>query len=313
MNPVLFIVGPTGVGKTALSIALAKAIDGEVVNGDSLQVYRGLDIGTAKVTPSEMEGVVHHLLDVCAVTEPYTASDYKREARKVLQDIHERGKIPIVVGGTGLYVEGLLYDFHYSGASSNDPTYRAAKEAQLADEGPQALWNELQAVDPVSAAVIPVNNTRRVIRALEVTHATGKPFSQQGQQQTPQYNAFLIGLNTQRECLYERINQRVWTMVEAGLEAEARILYEQTKGMDVQSIRGIGYKEWIPYFNGEQTKEAVIERIQQHSRRYAKRQLTWFRNRLPQTKWYDLVQDPSAFQHVLEDVHVFLEKEEFRG
>ena len=170
------------------------------------------------------------------------------------------------------------------------------------------LWNELNAVDPEAAAKISVNNPRRVIRALEVIHATGKKFSSLEIQKTPHYDAFIIGLNTDRALLYERINLRVELMSEAGLEEEARELYEKSKGLDIQSISGIGYKEWIPYFEGEQSREAIIANIQQNSRRYAKRQLTWFRNRLPQIRWVNLLENPKDKEELLEELSAFVEE-----
>ena len=305
---IMIIVGPTAVGKTALSIELAKYFNGEIINGDSLQVYKGLDIGTAKVTEEEKEGVPHHLLDICEWDEPFTASDFKEKAEAAIADITSRGKLPIIVGGTGLYIEGLLYGFHYSGEGSNDPDYRLLKEQELEEKGSEVLWNELNAVDPEAAAKISVNNPRRVIRALEVIHATGKKFSSLEIQKTPHYDAFIIGLNTDRALLYERINLRVELMCEAGLEEEARDLYEKSKGLDIQSISGIGYKEWIPYFEGEQSREAIIATIQQNSRRYAKRQLTWFRNRLPQIRWVNLLENPKDKEELLEELSAFVEE-----
>lgn len=312
MNPlekIIVIVGPTGVGKTALSIALAQQLNGEIINADSLQVYQTLDIGTAKVTEQEANGVPHHLLDICSVEEEFTASDFKLQARAAIRDILSRGKLPIVVGGTGLYIEGLLFDFHFSGENSNDSAYRREKEKELETIGPMAMWEQLKTVDPQSAAVIHPNNTRRVIRALEVTHASGKPFSSNSQQQKENvYHAYLIGLTTERTALYERINQRVTTMDESGLEAEAKQLYEIVRGTDAQSIRGIGYKEWIPYFEGQESKENVLEKIRQDSRRYAKRQLTWFRNRMEGIHWYDLVAGKDTTSQIIDDCQEFLEK-----
>ena len=304
---IIVIVGPTGVGKTALSIELAQQLNGEIINGDSMQVYKTLDIGTAKVTPEETRGIPHYLLDICDVKEEYTASDFKQMAREAIQDISSRGKIPIIVGGTGLYIEGLLFDFHFSGEDSNDPIYRLEKEKELEEIGPQAMWEQLKAVDPVSAESIHPNNTRRVIRALEVTHASGKPFSANDQQQKEAiFDAYIIGLSTDRAVLYERIDTRVEMMMQNGLEEEARQLYDAVKGLDVQSIRGIGYKEWVDYFEGQLSKEATIQKIQQNSRRYAKRQLTWFRNRFEAVHWYDLVENPNTIAQVVLDCQQFL-------
>ncbi|MGY3724180.1 tRNA dimethylallyltransferase [Granulicatella balaenopterae] len=306
MDKIIVIVGPTAVGKTALSIELAKALNGEVVNGDSMQVYKQLDIGTAKVTAEEAQGIPHHVLDICEVEEEFSASDFKEKASQAIKDIIARGKVPIVVGGTGLYVEGLLYDFHYSGEQSNAPLYRQQKEQELTEIGPEQMWQQLKAVDPKAAQTIHPNNTRRVIRALEVTYASGKPFSENdANQKTPVYDAYVIGLNTDRGVLYERINQRVDMMLDKGILTEARMLFDKNFDSSVQSVRGIGYKEWFPMFKGDKTQEECIETLKQNSRRYAKRQLTWFRNRIDGLVWYDLLAKDSIAA-VIEDCQKFM-------
>ena len=307
MQKVIIIVGPTAVGKTALSISLAKAINGEIINGDSLQVYRQLNIGTAKITMSEMDGVPHHLSDICEVDEPFTASDFKEQARRMIEEISARGHVPIIVGGTGLYIEGLLYDFHYSGENSNDEQYRQKKQEELAQSTPEELWQELYEKDAETARTIHPNNTRRVLRALEVIHATGKPFSQMERtQQTPHYEAFMIGLEADRKVLYERINKRVDVMVEQGLMKEVEFLFQQSFSPEVQSVRGIGYKEWFPYLRGEESFERAKETVKQNSRRYAKRQFTWFRNRMKQIHWYNLLEEKHTIEQIINDCQVFL-------
>ncbi len=286
--PLIVLAGPTGVGKTDLSIYLAEQFDGEVINGDSLQVYQGLDIGTGKITPEEMNDVPHHLLNILPPDATYNASLFRDQASEKVRAIHNRGKLPIVVGGTGLYLEGLLYDLSFG--KVEDPEKRAALEQEAKIIGAKALWERLAAIDPVASEKIPYQNVRRTIRALEVIHASGELFSQQSEHQEKQsvFNELLIVLDRPRELLYDRINRRVEGMVEAGLEAEVRELYEQAKPEQWQSLQGIGYKEWFPYFEGEQTEDQVIAQIQQNSRRYAKRQLTWFRNRMKQPHWLNM-------------------------
>ena len=293
---ILVIAGPTGVGKTQLSIDLAKEFNGEIINGDSLQVYKHLDIGTGKITPSEMDGVPHHMLDILEVSEPYNASEFKHESTKLIKEIHQRGKLPIIVGGTGLYLEGLLYDLEFGRDDSQDEVVRKGLEEQVSEIGDLAMWNRLNELDPEAAKKIPYQNVRRTIRALEVIQVTGRSFSSQTGHDTKRsvFNECLLVLNREREALYDRINLRVHEMVKADLENEAKWLYDQAEGADWQSVKGIGYKEWWPYFNNQMDKEEVIETIQQNSRRYAKRQLTWFRNRMKHPQWIDMTNEEGA-------------------
>lgn len=313
MIPVIVIGGPTAVGKTDLSIHLAKQFNGEIINGDSLQVYRHLNIGTGKITPAEMDGVPHHLLDVLDVHEPYDAAQFKQMATAQIEAISQRGKLPIIVGGTGLYLEGLLYNLEFGGQDSHDPAVRQRLQQLAQQRGNEWLWQQLNAKDPQAAANIPYQNTRRLIRALEVMEVTGELFSQQESHEAQQsvFDECVIILERPREALYERINRRVALMVEAGLEQEARTLYEQANGQDWQSIKGIGYKEWWPYFDGHATREAVIETIQQNSRRYAKRQLTWFRNRLKHTHWVDVSDEAQGIHEASELVRRHLNGKNF--
>ena len=289
-GPLLVIGGPTAVGKTQLSIDLAKRFGGEVINGDRLQFYRGLDIGTGKVTPEEVQGVPHHALDFLDVDQDYDASQFQDLAQNLIRDCHARGVLPILVGGSGLYLEGLLYDLEFGGKASHDPLIRQALEQRLEIEGAQVLYAELLAQDPLAASKIPIQNHRRLLRALEVMQVTGQKFSDQSQHETAQarYETCILALDRPRDQLYERINARVQAMVAQGLEAEVRHLYQVAQGQLLPSVHGIGYKEWWPYLAGDMTdREAVIAAIQQNSRRYAKRQLTWFRNRIQGTHWLD--------------------------
>lgn len=303
---VVAIVGPTAVGKTSLSIDLAKRFNGEIISGDSMQVYRGLDIGTAKVTPEEMEGVPHHLINVRELDENYSVADFQVAARQTIQEITERGRLPIVVGGTGLYIQSLLWDYKLgSEGEPEDDTLRKSYELFAEKNGNQALWERLQAVDSLAAEKIHFNNRKKMIRALEVFELTGHSILEPKEQPEKLYDSFLIGLNTDRAILYQRINHRVDLMVEQGLLEEAKKLAETP---DVQAAQGIGYKELFPYFAGEMSLEAALEEVKLHSRRYAKRQLTWFRNRMS-VHWFDLVQQPKVINDIEAEITRWLAEE----
>ena len=303
---VIAIVGPTAVGKTSLSIELAKQFNGEIISGDSMQVYRGLDIGTAKVTAEEMEGIPHHLIDVRDVNESYSAADFQKAARKAIQEISDRGKLPIIVGGTGLYIQSLLWDYKLGNEGElEDDSLRAKYEAFAEENGNLALWEKLQLTDPLAAEKIHCNNRKKMIRALEVFELTGHSILEPKEQPKELYDSFLIGLNTDRSILYQRINQRVDLMVEQGLLAEAKNL---AKNPTVQAAQGIGYKEFFPYLSGGSSLEAALEEVKLHSRRYAKRQLTWFRNRMS-VRWYDLIQQPEKIDEIKTEIATWLAKD----
>ena len=314
--PLIVIGGPTAVGKTQLSIDLAKRFGGEVINGDRLQFYRGLDIGTGKVTPEEMQGVPHHALDFLDVDQDYDASQFQALAQSLISDCHARCIRPSLVGGSGLYLEGLLYDLEFGGKASHDPLIRKALEQRLETEGAQVLYAELLEQDPFAASKIPIQNHRRLLRALEVMQVTGQKFSDQSQHETAQarYETCILALDRPRDQLYERINARVQAMVAQGLEAEVRHLYQVAQGQLLPSVQGIGYKEWWPYLAGDMTdREAVIAAIQQNSRRYAKRQLTWFRNRIQGTHWLDASDYETALAQATSLVQDLLDKQAEKG
>lgn len=277
---VVAIIGPTASGKTALSIKLAKVIDGEIINGDSMQIYKQMDIGTAKITEQEMEGVPHHLLNIKEPTESFSVAEYQQLVRAKIAEIQSRGKMPILVGGTGLYVQAVLYDFQFTKEEVNEVARKKYYE-QLEELGPEAMHARLAAVDPVTAAEIHPNNTRRVIRALEMAELSGvsKAAEEYNRGDVPLYNHLIIGMDMDREKLYERINLRVDLMLENGLLDEVRALYDE--GIrDVQSVKAIGYKEFYSYFEDRLTFDEAVEQVKQNSRRYAKRQLTYFRNKM---------------------------------
>jgi len=279
---VVAIVGPTASGKTALSIKLAKKYNGEIINGDSMQVYRGLDIGTAKITEEEMEGVPHHLLSFKEPTEAFSVADYQRLVRTKIAEIRAREKLPIIVGGSGLYVQAVLYDFQFT-EEQVDEVARKAYYEELEKLGPEAMHAKLEKLDPQTAESIHPNNTRRVIRALEMIELSGvsKASEAHNRGEIPLYNHVVLGLgqNMSREELYDRINHRVDVMMDNGLLEEVKGLWQQNiRG--VQSIQAIGYKELYDYLDGKCSLDEALESLKQNSRRYAKRQLTYFRNKM---------------------------------
>jgi len=287
-KPLVILVGPTAVGKTAASIGLAKALNGEIISGDSMQIFKGLDIGTAKISQSEMDGVVHHLIDIKEPWESFSAAEFKRLADEAIADIHSRGKLPIIVGGTGFYINSVLYEYHF-GEAETDEAYRAQLQQYLELYGNEALWQLLLEKDPVSAERLHSNDTKRVMRALEVLHVTGIPASKRQNtvdRQTMRYDAVYIALNLPREILYQRINHRVEQMMAEGLEQEVRNALAQGVPQDALSMTSLGYRQMIQYFNGEISLERAVELIQRDTRHFAKRQLTWFRHD-PNIQWVD--------------------------
>lgn len=275
---VLAVVGPTASGKTGLGIELAKAYGGEVISADSMQIYKGMDIASAKPTAEEMQGIPHHLIDFLDRDVTFSAADYVKLAKEKIDEVLSRGKLPIIVGGTGLYIDSLLENVKFSEGGS-DEEYRAELYEFARTEGNEALYSRLVQADPEAAESVHPNNIVRVVRALEVIHITGRRFSELKKESRlveSLYDSLIIGLNyADREMLYRRINLRVDEMVKNGLVDEARELWQES-GMKT-AANAIGYKELIPYFEKKMTLEDCIDKIKQETRRYAKRQLTWFR------------------------------------
>ena len=303
------LAGPTGVGKTDLSIELAKTFNGEVVSADSMQVYRNLDIGTGKILPHEMQGVPHYLIDIQDPDQTYDAARFKEAGQEAIRKIHRSGHLPILVGGTGFYLEGLLYDLEFGGKNSTDSLVQQKLKAELEESGIEALWQRLNQLDPFAADKISLQNPRRILRALEVIETTGQRFSDQMSHQEKQsrFREYLFVLNRPRQQLYDRINQRVLQMIDQGLEDEVRSLYQRNMDPNLPAMKGIGYKEWRPYFEGKESLQTVIEQIQQNSRRYAKRQLTWYRNRMKNVHWLDVSQ-PDYIDNAIRQVAQFIEE-----
>ena len=309
--PLVVLAGPTASGKTAAGVRLCQLLDGEVVSADSMQIYRGLTVGTAKPLPEEMQGIPHHLIDFLEPTEPFSVADYVELARRTIADIHARGKLPVVVGGTGLYLSSLVDNIQFE-KEDGDEQVRARLHQQAQREGAQALWERLLEVDEAAARRIHPNNVGRVVRALEVYETTGVPISRQqelSRSQPSPYRACMLALNYRdRQRLYDRINLRVGLMAQQGLIEEARQLLEHTPGA-LTSLQAIGYKETARYLRGEESLDEALERIRQESRRYAKRQLTWLR-RDERYQWFypdDYEQPEQMYRQMQQAVRDFLD------
>lgn len=278
-QPLIILAGPTAVGKTAASIGLAKAVGGEIISADSMQVYRHMDIGSAKIMPEEMQGVPHYLIDELEPGEEFNVYRFQELAKKYMAEIYEKGKIPILVGGTGFYIQSVLYDIDFT-ATDSDAVYRQELEILVREKGAEYLHRMLQQVDEKSANEIHANNVKRVIRALEYYKQTGQPISKHNEEERAKespYNFVYFVLNDKRSTVYERINKRVDLMFEAGLIEEVKHLMELGCNRDMVSMQGLGYKEVIDYLSGTLTLEETVNKIKQETRHFAKRQLTWFR------------------------------------
>lgn len=290
---VIVILGPTCVGKTKLSVELAKKINGEIINADSTQIYKGLDIATAKVTEEEKERIPHHLFDIKDITDDYSIYDYQLDCRNAIDDILSRGKTPILVGGTGLYIKSALYNYEFVNDYNN--TYDELSNDEL--------YNKVVSLDKDNN--IHKNNRKRLIRALNYMEATNKLYSKKEKTNNILYDTIFIGLTTDRSALYDRINKRVDVMVKAGLLEEAKRVYD-TNIRSKAVMTPIGYKELFPYFDGSSNLEICLDKIKQNSRHYAKRQYTFFNHQLP-VKWFDV--DFDNFDNTVNEVLNYVSKE----
>ncbi|MEG1409852.1 MAG: tRNA (adenosine(37)-N6)-dimethylallyltransferase MiaA [Terrisporobacter sp.] len=285
--PLIILTGPTAVGKTVLSIELAKNLNAEIISADSMQIYKYMDIGSAKVTDKEMNGVVHHMIDEVTPNYAFSVSEFQKRSEKYIEDIHEREKSVLVTGGTGLYLNSLIYNMDFAKSNGNSKL-REALENELAEKGIDYMHEKLKSLDDEVASRIHKNNTKRVIRALEVC-LDGKKMQDFSNdlKYNDKYLPIIIVLNRDREILYNRINKRVDIMMEAGLIEEVKQLLDMGYDKDLISMQGIGYKEIVKYLEGMYTLEEAVEIIKRDSRRYAKRQITWFK-RYKESKWFDL-------------------------
>lgn len=280
MNSLVIIAGPTAVGKSDLAVELAKRINGEIISADSMQVYKGMDIGSAKITESEMSGIKHHLIDVLDPSEDFNVALFKKLAKEAIETVYSKGKTPIIAGGTGFYIQALLYDIDFDESEGEQSEYRRELELTAKEKGPDYLYEKLSLIDPVSASIIHKNNIKRVIRALEFYHETGRPISahneEQHQKASP-YNYCYFVLNDEREAVYKRINIRVDKMIDAGLVDEVKNLKNNGLSRNNISMQGLGYKEILSYLEGDISLDEAIDIIKRDTRHFAKRQITWFK------------------------------------
>lgn len=298
------IAGPTGVGKTALGIELAKRIDGEIISADSMQVYRHMDVGTAKITESQMQGIKHHMIDILEPDEPFSVAKFAEMAKEIIEDIYSRNKTPIIVGGTGFYIQALLYDIDFT-EHEEDSVLRDELNEIAINEGPEVLHHILEEIDPKAANDLHVNDIKRVIRAIEFYKKTGTKISdhnvEQREKKSP-YNYFYFVVNDDRKLVYERIDERVDEMILEGLVDEVKKLLDMGYTSDMVSMQGIGYKQLIAYYNGEYDYDEAVRLIKRDSRHFAKRQITWF-NREKEIYWIDKREYPtmdSRIERILE-------------
>ena len=310
-KPMIILTGPTAVGKSALSVELAKKINGAVISADSMQVYRHMDIGSAKITPEEMQGVTHYMIDELEPDEEFHVVRFVTMAKEYLKEIYADGKIPIIAGGTGFYIQALLYDIDFT-EQQCDETYRGQLENLAREHGAECLHGMLREVDPASAEAIHANNIKRVIRALEFYHLSGKKISEHNeterQKQSP-YNFAYFVLTDERTKLYERIDRRVDAMMEAGLVEEVKKLKSMGCSRDMVSMQGLGYKETLAYLDGECTLEEAVYIIKRETRHFAKRQLTWFK-RERDVIWLDKQTFGYDDAAILKDMISILEEKE---
>lgn len=303
-KPLLILTGPTAAGKTKTSISLAKAVGGEIISADSMQVYRHMDIGSAKITPDEMEGIPHHLIDVLEPTEEFNVTVFQQMAKEALKGIYSRGHIPIVAGGTGFYIQALLYDIDFA-EHKEEEGLRADLERLADEKGPWFLHQMLEEIDPQSARMIHANNVKRTIRAIEFYRQTGEPISGHNKRQrekTSPYDFYYYVLNMDRPLLYERIDRRVDLMIEQGLVDEVKGLAGMGCSRGMVSMQGLGYKEILAFLDGEYSLEEAVRIIKRDTRHFAKRQITWFK-RERDVRWLNLGDydyDPSRItEHIL--------------
>ena len=310
-KPMVILTGPTAVGKTALSIELAKKINGAIISADSMQVYKYMDIGSAKIMPEEMQNIKHYLVDELLPTDEFHIVKFQEMAKTALEEIYLQDKIPIIVGGTGFYIQGLLYDIDFSKQDA-DYEYRMELEAFAKEHGAQALHERLREIDPASYETIHANNIKRVIRALEYYHLSGKPISehneQERQKESPYHFAYFV-LNDDRKNLYDRIEKRIDVMMEQGLLEEVTRLKQMGCHKDMVSMQGLGYKEILAYLDGEYSLEAAVDLLKKETRHFAKRQLTWFR-RERDVIWFDKSKYSYDERMILEDMCKLLEEKQ---
>jgi tRNA dimethylallyltransferase len=311
MKPkVIVIVGPTASGKTALSIELAKKIDGEIISCDSMQIYKDMNIGSAKPTIEEMQGIKHYMIDIAEPTERFSVAEYKKRSEEAIEKILQKGKVPIIVGGTGLYANSLIYNIEYNEIMLDEEYRKNLMKIAETEVGLATLYEKARIIDPVAMEKISSNDKKRIIRVLEIKHSTGKNKTElelESRKNEVKYEYKVFAINMPREILYDRINKRVDIMIENGLIDEVENIIEKYKEFPT-AMQAIGYKEIVMYLKGELTKQEAIEKIKQESRRYAKRQITWFK-KIENIKWIDGLKDKDENIKFIQDVIFALKKE----
>lgn len=311
MKPkVIVIVGPTASGKTELSIELAKKIDGEIISCDSMQIYKDMNIGSAKPTIEEMQGIKHYMIDIAEPTERFSVAEYKKRSEEAIEKILQKGKVPIIVGGTGLYANSLIYNIEYNEIMLDEEYRKNLMKIAETEVGLATLYEKARSIDPVAMEKISSNDKKRIIRVLEIKHSTGKNKTElelESRKNEVKYEYKVFAINMPREILYDRINKRVDIMIENGLIDEVENIIEKYKEFPT-AMQAIGYKEIVMYLKGELTKQEAIEKIKQESRRYAKRQITWFK-KIENIKWIDGLKDKNENIKFIQDVIFALKKE----
>jgi tRNA dimethylallyltransferase len=310
-KPLIIIAGPTACGKTAVSVELAQRINAEIISADSMQVYKGMDIGTAKVRPEETKGIKHYLIDEFEPDEDFSVAVFKQRAVNYIDEIYGKDKLPIIAGGTGFYINSVIYDNNFDDEET-DTSIRDELNEFLEKNGKEALYELLKEVDKKSCEKIHINNTKRVIRAIEFYRQSGKKISEHNEEEKkkqPAYNYRLYVLNMNRERLYERINKRIDIMLDDGLVEEVKSLLEKYSS-DLVSMQGLGYKEFVPYLNGECSLDEAVENLKKSTRHFAKRQLTWFKHQCEDAVWIDMdaMNAEEAAQFMAEDIRKHLEE-----
>ncbi len=301
MNKIIIVAGPTASGKSQLAIDIAKKLNSQILSADSMQIYKYMDIGTAKIMPNQMQNVLHHMLDIVEPSQEYSVSDYSQNAKEIIDNMHNNNLIPIICGGTGLYIDSLLYPLQMG---AKDDAVREKYQKEYEEFGASYMHDKLKAIDPKEAEKVHENNVKRVLRALEIYELTGKTKSEQSDRnENLQYETLLIVLNPNKVDLYERIDKRVDEMFDMGLENEEKGLLEKGYTFDMQSMQAIGYKEFKDYFEGRISLEKLKEEIKKGTRHYAKRQVTWFK-RYPFAKMYDI----NEKDKIMKDVDSFIRK-----
>ena len=311
MKPkVIVIVGPTASGKTALSIELAKKIDGEIISCDSMQIYKDMNIGSAKPTIEEMQGIKHYMIDIAEPTERFSVAEYKKRSEEAIEKILQKGKVPIIVGGTGLYANSLIYNIEYNEIMLDEEYRKNLMKIAETEVGLATLYEKARIIDPLAMKKISSNDKKRIIRVLEIKHSTGKNKTElelESRKNEVKYEYKVFAINMPREILYDRINKRVDIMIENGLIDEVENIIEKYKEFPT-AMQAIGYKEIVMYLKGELTKQEAIEKIKQESRRYAKRQITWFK-KIENIKWIDGLKDKDENIKFIQDVIFALKNE----